>query len=185
MHIIYVIVLIVFILPCTTYAAPSCYEQAVLPAHVWALEMEKPKADKITALAADGEQCVYIPLWDNKPLLRSEMFVPFGILYATYAEAVHRKDVAALSRIYTWLRPTPRPFPLWVALLQTDQGPPQPWGVQGLTNIIRMLHPKGSAYAIQEFTPDRVQEPNFVKRNWALLYIYIWGAPYCLRPTAL
>lgn len=160
----------------TALAVPDCYAQAALPAHVWAMQgvAKDTAALAITALAINGEQCVSIPLWRGMPLLRAEMFVPFSTLYEAYAEAVTQRDTAAVQRIYAWLRPTPRPFSEWIALFSAG-GPPQPWGIQGLLAVVKILQTDSQTMRRLPTTPDYLQ--NSMRDVWPLLFIDMGGIP--------
>lgn len=107
-------------------AVPECYRNAAAPAHE--LGFLDPGAAEVTALTPDGQGCVEVPLYRGEPLLRQKLYAPFRQVYEAYARAVETGNRAAAVRTYTHVRPTPRPFPLWVWLPMSPRARPCPGG---------------------------------------------------------
>ncbi len=158
-------------------AAPECYENAKNPAH------EFPFADatsisQVTSLSYDGKSCTSIQLVQGMPILEQEMYVPFRLVYESYAKAIQDNDHKALMQISAYLRPTPRSFSQWIDLFEVEEGfSVELGGVNNAIKIIRFLKP--SSYFSKLLIEDR-STPESLKPHitWPMLYFLMGGVMY-------
>ena len=154
-------------------AVPECYRTAAAPAHE--LGFLDAGATGVTALTPDGQGCVEVPLYQGEPLLRQKLYAPFRQVYEAYARAVETGNRAAAVRTYTHVRPTPRPFPLWVWLSNEPEGAPMPWGMDMTLKILRMLQTHPSIESSLRLDGDPDLPVLGMQRTWPALFLLMGG----------
>ena len=156
------------------FAVPDCYRKAALPAHELGF-LEAGEGGVVTALTPDGQDCVQVPLHKGEPLLRQKLYAPFRQVYEAYARAVETGNRQAAVRTYTYVRPTPRPFPLWVWLSNAPEGAPMPWGMDMTLQIVRMLQPSPKTESILRVPGDRDLPVLDMQSTWPVLFLLMGG----------
>lgn len=171
-----VLILIVFLLFAhgQAEAVPDCYTEAEIPAHEFPF-VQAEKLREISALSADGKSCVKIQFINGEPVVRQKIYVPFRKLYESYARAVNEGNAHAARKLFAYVRPTPRPFPLWAWLYDEPESAPMPWGTEMMAKIIRILSPDRS---LDEFLISKDANGLPVarlERAWPALFLLMGG----------
>lgn len=171
---VFILVLAAAAFPAGVHAAPGCYDRAQVPAHELAF-LPSDALTEVTALTPDGRGCVQVPILNGEPVIRQKLYVPFRQLYEAYARAVDMGNAGAARRIYTYIRPTPRPFPLWVWLANEPEGAPMPWGMDMCLKILRVLQAHPSMERDLLTRGDQDLPVLDMQRTWPVLYLLMGG----------
>lgn len=155
-------------------ATPDCYTSASAPAHDFVF-LPRDAPVEVTSLTPDGERCVRVTLYNGEPLLRQKLYAPFRKVYEAYARAVESGDARAAQRLYAYLRPTPRPFPLWLWLANAPEGAPMPWGTDMALKLLRILRTYPGME--RQVRVNGNEEPPVLdmRRAWPLLFLLMGG----------
>ena len=161
----------------SVFAAPACYEQASVPAHSFAFAPSETLVE-VTGLTPDGTGCISIPFWKGAPVFEQKIHAPFRQVYEAYATAIERNDRTAAQSLYTWLRPTPRTFPVWAELFSVEDGPPLPWGMATAVKILRLLQPDPYFESNLLIPGDSSMPVLNMRLAWPMFFLLMGGEIY-------
>lgn len=167
-------VLVFLLLPCQVMAIPDCYNNAEMPAHGFPFA-PADKLQEVIGLSQDGKACVKIPFINGEPVVRQQIYVPFGQLYESYARAISENNGNAAKKLFTFVRPTPRPFPLWAWLYDEPQSAPMPWGTETMAKMINLLSPEKSLTDHLLSKDSNGLPVVFLERAWPALFLLMGG----------
>lgn len=177
MKLITPLLLIIILWPQCVLAIPDCYAKAANPAHEFAF-LPKDFIGEVTSLTPDGKGCDNVAFYKDAPLVRRKLYAPMRNVYESYAHAVEKGQGATARRIFTYLRPTPRSFPLWLWLANSPEEAPMPWGMDMMSKLFNILKP------YTEFIPSAYGRDDFNRQilnleiAWPLLFLMTGGVVY-------